>query len=266
MASHRAREEDGFTLIEMLVAAAMSIVLLLALTAILVTTVDQTQRVGAEVDATRQARTALATIENQLHSACIGGGTAPIQAGSTGTDLDFVTYNGTSDAVGSASTNLPVWHDLSFANGSLTDTTYSTSASASGYTQGSQIAAVQVVNNVSALGSNPVFQYFAYQPYLNSTDGNYYWTVPDGTNLQPVTRAPLPASRLSTPLSSSDSAQNAAQNAVEVVIDMTVGSSQRSATTVGVSDAVTDTISLRLSSPPDYSSTPSDTADYGPCQ
>ena len=252
--------EDGFTLLELLVAAGMSIVLLLALTTMLITTTNQTQRIGSQVNTTRSARSALATIENELHSACIGGGSAPIQANSTGTDLIFLTYNGTSDAVGSASTNTPVWHDISFANGTLTDTSYNTTNSGSGYAQSSQIASVQLLGKVSVLGSVPIFQYFAYQAYQSPSDGYYYWTIPDGSNAQPVTGAALTANPLTTPLTSS-----AAQSAVEVAINMTVGPTQYSVSSFGVSDPVTDSVSLRLTSPPNYTVANTST-DFGPCQ
>jgi prepilin-type N-terminal cleavage/methylation domain-containing protein len=258
----RLTRQEGFTLIEMLVAMAMSIVLLFALTTILIVTLDQTRHTGAQVDADRQARTALEMVENELHSACVGGSGAPIQAGSTSTDLDFITYNGTSDAVGSSSSTMPVWHDLSFASGTLVDKTYSTTvASGGGYTQGSLVASDQLLGNVSTLGSNAVFQYFAYQPYGPASDGNYYWAVPDGTNPQPITGAALPASPLSTPLATTN-----ANNTVEVVIDLKVGTALPSGPGAAVTDPITDSISLRLTPAPNYSSTATDTSDFAPCQ
>ena len=51
----------------------------------MIVTLRQTQRTFTKVDATRQARTALATIENELHSACVNGRRVPVQAGSTAT-------------------------------------------------------------------------------------------------------------------------------------------------------------------------------------
>jgi type II secretory pathway pseudopilin PulG len=258
----RLARHEGFTLIEMMVAMAMSIVVLFALTTILVVTLDQTKHTGAQVDANRQARTALATVENELHSACVGGSGAPIQAGSTSTDLDFITYNGTSDAVGSSSSTMPVWHDLSFASGTLTDKSYATTvASGGGYAQGTLTGSVQLLGNVSVLGSNPVFQYFAYQPYGPASDGNYYWAIPDGTNLQPITGATLTASPLSTPLATTN-----ANNTVEVVIDLKVGTTLSSGPGPAVSDPITDSISLRLTPAPNYSSTATDTSDFAPCQ
>lgn len=258
----RLARQDGFTLIEMLVASLMSIIILFALTTILVATLDQTRRTGAQVNADGQARTALATLENELHSACVGGNVAPIQAESTATDLNFITYSGTSDAVGTSSTTMPVWHDISFANGTLVDKLYSTTAAAGGgYTQGAQTGSVQLLSNVAALGSNPVFQYYDYQAYGPASDGNYYWTIPDGSNPQPITGATLTASPLTTPLAATD-----ASNTVEVVINLSVGSSQSSGPGTQVSDPVTDSVSLRITPAPNYSSSATATADFAPCQ
>ena len=80
----RLGDAQGFTLIELCVAMAGGIVVMIGLLSIMIATLHQTQRTFTKVDATRQARTAIATIENELDSACVGGVT-PIQAGSTPT-------------------------------------------------------------------------------------------------------------------------------------------------------------------------------------
>ena len=103
----RETDQAGFTLIELLVKIAASMVVLFALTTILIVTLHQTQRTFTRVDATRQGRTALATVENELHSACVGG-SAPIQAGSDADSLQFLSFTGTSAAP------TPVWHQLTF--------------------------------------------------------------------------------------------------------------------------------------------------------
>src|ERR1700761_1139769 len=106
--------EDGFTLIELLVTIGCAGIVLLALMTIMIVTLHQTQRTFTRVDATRLARTAMATVENELHSACVNG-TPPIQgATQSGTvesdanDLVFVSYFGTS------ATPQAVWHRLSY--------------------------------------------------------------------------------------------------------------------------------------------------------
>ena len=92
--------QDGFTFAELSVAMAAAIVVIIGLFSIMVVTLHQTQRTFTKVDATRRARTALADIENELHSACLVGsplsqnGDPPIQAGSEVIHLIFLSYYG----------------------------------------------------------------------------------------------------------------------------------------------------------------------------
>ena len=58
-----AASQAGFTLVELLVAMSIGLVVMFAVTAIMIVSLHQTQRTFTSVDATRQARTALATIE-----------------------------------------------------------------------------------------------------------------------------------------------------------------------------------------------------------
>ena len=67
--------ESGFTLIELLVAMAASIPVLLALFTIFTVALHQSTLQFTRVAATSSAGTALATIENELHSACVGQNT-----------------------------------------------------------------------------------------------------------------------------------------------------------------------------------------------
>jgi len=257
MTSVRTQDDAGFTLVELLVAMAVAIGVIIGLSSIMIVTLRQTKATTSRIDATRQARVALTQVDNELHSACVGGAAVPIQALSTASKLIFLSYTG--DAV----SPVPVWHELSLSGTTLTDTTYGVTASASGsgWTRSGSGTSTQVLTNVSAQGTTPVFQYFAYQSYLG-TDGNYYWTIPDGTNPQPVTGATLSASALSTSGTGLSTAN--AANTVEVIITLNVGS-----TTAGASASssvpMTDSISLRLTTPPDFTSDSSSTGDYGPC-
>ena len=267
-----ASDDAGFTLNEMLVAMAGASIVLIALTMILITTTDQTQQTLNRVQATRQGRTAMANIENELHSACIGGDQVPIQAGSTATSLQFLSY------YGAAATPTPVWHVLTYnaTAHTLTDASYTATGGAPTWAQGTtQTANVQLLTNVTQRTNPngtaiPVFQYYAYQK--GSTDaGGTYWNLPDGTTTDPGTGQLVPSNSLvqgSTPLTSTQ-----AQDTAEVAVNLSVAASAQNlnSSTAG-NDQVDDAISLRLTTPPDE--VPSTTTvpsgsippGYGPCE
>jgi Tfp pilus assembly protein PilW len=85
----RARGERGFTLVETLVAMLTGIVVTGALFAILEFSVRQTSYISQTAQATQVSRTAMTHIIDELHSACLATGFAPVQAGSTPTKLIF---------------------------------------------------------------------------------------------------------------------------------------------------------------------------------
>ncbi|MFZ1995842.1 MAG: prepilin-type N-terminal cleavage/methylation domain-containing protein [Solirubrobacteraceae bacterium] len=265
--------QGGFTLIELVVAMACGLVVMVAATTVLVVTMQQSQRTFTRVDATRQARTALAKLDNELHSACVNGA-PPIQgvtaSGTVESDdnnLVFVSYYGTSD------TPQAVWHDIAFdaSARTLVDTVYSatyiSSSTGSSWTASGTPTTTTLLSNVSQLpDGTPVFRYFAYKSYADSS-GNLYWVVPDGANLDPLTGAQLPPLPLST---SGGLATADAHDAVEVNISMLVGPTSQNLNNTTLSATlgapVTETISLRLTTPPDFIPAGSSASSYGPCQ
>ena len=110
-----------------------------------------------------------------------------------------------------------------------------------------------------------MFQYYAYTPEYTDSSGNVYWIIPDGTNAVPITGTVPANAPLSTTggLSASD-----ANNVVEVVINLSVGATGGldNGALSSVNDEVSDSISLRLTTPPDYVSAGSSATGYGPCQ
>jgi hypothetical protein len=120
--------------------------------------------------------------------------------------------------------------------------------------------------NAARVGTTPVFQYFAYTNEYTDAGGNVYWIIPDGNSAIPVTGTTPAAAALSTSggLSASDS-----NNVVEVVINLLVGptsSTLNRASLTSANDAVSDTISLRLTTPPDYVAPSVSSASFAPCQ
>jgi prepilin-type N-terminal cleavage/methylation domain-containing protein len=264
----RLDSEAGFTLVELLVAMTAGLVVMMGLVSIIVVTVHQTQRTFTSVDATRRARTALAGLENELHSGCVNG-TPPIQTGSDPNNLSFISYYGTS------ASPQPIWHRLTFSAGTLTDSTYNVTGSSPDFTQGTLIpgGTTTVLTNVAPQSGTPVFQYYTYTLVAGYTDSklNIFYMIADGSTIQPGTTSLTPSSPLSATGGLSDASAN---TVVEVVVNLLVGASSANLngpTSHAGDDPVTDTISLRLTTPPDF--VPAGTfvapgavpVGYGPC-
>jgi Tfp pilus assembly protein PilW len=264
----RLRAEHGFTLAELCMAMAAGVVVLTGLGSIMIATLHQTQRTFTTVDATRQARTAFAKIENELHSACVDG-SPPIQGVTTGAvgsddnNLVFISYIGTS------ATPTPVWHDLSFnaAAKTLVDTSYNVTGTSPNWAPGTTVLSTNtLLTNAARVGTTPVFQYFAYTNEYTDASGNVYWIIPDGNSAIPVTGVTPAAAALST---SGGLSANDSNNVVEVLINLLVGptsSTLNRASLTSANDAVSDTISLRLTTPPDYVAPSVSSASFAPCQ
>ena len=253
--------QDGFTFAELLVAASAGIVVIIGLCSIMTVTLHQSQRTFTKIDATRRARTALALIENELHSACVNGN-PPVQTGSTSSQLIFLSY------YGDAANPSPVWHQLTFSGGKLTDASYNATYVGGGvgsnYAQGSLIGTTTLLTNVAQQGSTSFFQYYKYVSDGTDASGDTYMIVPDGTNLPPGGTGTPPNTPLTTPLVQAD-----ASSTVEVLVNMLVGSASETTldnpNLTAVDAPVTDSISLRLTTPPDYVPSGSTATGYGPC-
>jgi prepilin-type N-terminal cleavage/methylation domain-containing protein len=87
------RDQDGFTLIEMLVAMAIGLIVSLAAVALLILTTNDVGRITERTQATQTARIGLEKIMSELHSACVAVTVNPIQAGSTATAIRFISEN-----------------------------------------------------------------------------------------------------------------------------------------------------------------------------
>ncbi len=267
------REDSGFTLVELVVAMAMGIVVMFALSDIMIVMLHQSQRTFTRVDATRQARVALNNVDNELHSACVDG-SPPIQATSTGTSLIFLSYSGNSG------NPTPVWHQLTFSGGTLKDSrwtaapnpTYTTTGTGPEWQAGTAFTplSVTLLSNASQqikLGSPvPVFQYFRYTAVTpTDSSGDTYYTVPDGTSVNPLTQAAVTAAPLS--VTGTGLSQDDAANTVEVLISLVAGATSENINKASIeTDSVTDAISLRLTTPPDYLPPGKAISGYGPCE
>ena len=155
-------------------------------------TLRQTNRVFAKVDATQQARTTMATIESRLQSSCVAESVTPIQSGSTGTSLSFVSK------YGSAASLIPEKHTISLNTGTgvLTDTVSQVNAvgTSPNWTFSSTPSSTRVLlDHVAQISGTPLFRYFRYDiardsggnAYLDAA-GNTYMILLDGTGTLPT--------------------------------------------------------------------------------
>jgi Tfp pilus assembly protein PilE len=273
MSGTSASDEAGFTLVELLVAMVGAAIVIFALAMILIVTYNQTTRTSNRVQTTQLSRTAMASVENELHSACVGGGQAPIQGGSTATSMQFLSY------YGSAATPTPVWHALTYnaTAHTLSDSSYPVTGSAPNWTQGAtqptstQVLLSNVTQRVDSSGNPiPVFQYYSYQSG-SSDAGGTYWVVPDGTTTDPGTGLAVANSPLTIAAGGLTATQ--AQQAVEVTINLSAAANAQVLTSATAGNyQLTDSISLRLTTPPDEvpagTTVPSGSipSGYGPCQ
>ncbi len=79
-----AGQQDGFSLVELLMAILTGVVVTGALFAILEVSLHQTSRLTDRVQATQLGRTALTAVVDELHSACIAREFAPVLSEGTG--------------------------------------------------------------------------------------------------------------------------------------------------------------------------------------
>jgi prepilin-type N-terminal cleavage/methylation domain-containing protein len=265
---HRLRSERGFTLVELLAAMSAGVVVMMAALTILDVAMHQTTRTFSLVDATARAEPAFESIENELHSACFADNETPIQSGSSGTSLIFVT------STGNAATPTATWHEIDFSGGNLTDNSYAATeqevSSVPTWTRGSLESTHLVLTNVSEATNTstnsaiPPFQYFAYQQ-APGTDaaGNNYEILPDGISPIPGT-----STTVYNPLVTGSQTLTSAQaaTAAEVLITMVVGPSgshSENTNLSGVNDTVTDAVTLRLT--PAANNTAYG-GDFSPCE
>lgn len=271
----RLRQDEGFTLIELLVTMVAGMVVMAALGTILTVTLRTTTETFTKMDATENARTTLAHIEDELHSACIDSSVTPIEGGATGTldsdanDLVFVSQFGTS------ASPTPVEHKITFnsTNDSLTEYTYALTGGSdpASWTFSSTptiTAGKLLLNDVWPLWDSvhlkniPIFQYFAYEPYTDA-NGNADLMLMDGSSSVPGTSSVSNPDPLAVPLSSANAALTA-----EVMINFVVGPTGdggdlENTHLSDVGDPVTDSIVLRFTPPPNQAGTGT---SVGPCE
>jgi prepilin-type N-terminal cleavage/methylation domain-containing protein len=91
-------QEDGFTLLELLVSMVMMVVLTLAAFSFLQFTTEDVSHITERVHVDQAGRTALERIMLELHSACVTTPVVPIQENSTAKVIKFTSQSGKESA------------------------------------------------------------------------------------------------------------------------------------------------------------------------
>jgi type II secretory pathway pseudopilin PulG len=190
-ASRSLRREDGFTLMEMLVAILCGIIITGALLGILEFSLRQDSRISDRVQTGRIGRTALNAITEELRSSCTGFGATAIQAPSTtpisplsssnGSNLWFLSAYGNSTSGSAVITGL-AQHDINWTEtsqnssgerlGTLTDYSFTGSGESPKWTfptLSTANASVKVLaKNVIPPEGTTLFHYFKYDTTTTS--------------------------------------------------------------------------------------------------
>jgi prepilin-type N-terminal cleavage/methylation domain-containing protein len=168
------RDERGFTLIEVLVAMVTGVVVTGALFAILDFSVKQTGRLSEVSQVAQTSGTAMTHIVDQLHSACLSPGYAPVKAGSTATKLIFVNaYFPEANEKAEAEYKFVRKDELEYlSTGKLTDTlSRPTGEEKEGefpWKSSGTTTFAEGISPFGAVSTEPVFKYYEYSPTSSS--------------------------------------------------------------------------------------------------
>jgi len=158
--SRRPGESDGFVLIELIIGMIAALMVCAAAVLMLQVSKGEAARASSNASATHRGRVALETILTELHDSCVAPRVPPVGAGSDANRLLIVS------ASGEGSADAVSLHEITLANGVLTDTSYPTTGAkpAPEWEFSKTGTTTTLATGISAVGTTPVFQYFAYGP------------------------------------------------------------------------------------------------------
>jgi Tfp pilus assembly protein PilW len=172
-------DDRGLTLIETLVAALTSVVVVGALFAILEVSLHQTTLITDKVQANQLGRIAMTRIVDELHSACLSPGFRPIQVKSSEDELFFVNAYGSEATIPNAkeakvSGTGAFEHQIAWSPtaDTLTDYTYKSTSGegseakfpeiTSNHANATPTTGTLLASNVTQTGTTPIFKYYKY--------------------------------------------------------------------------------------------------------
>jgi Tfp pilus assembly protein PilW len=216
------RAEDGFTLVEVLLGAVLSLLVIYAGLAVLDNSVKLARVTDQRVDASQRGREAMETVTRELRSQVCLGSQPALTAGSD----TAVTYY--VNLVGHDAT--PERHSMALVNGDLVLNRYVGTGTTPNLTFPAQPTSSRVVaENVQQVGTTPIFRY-------------YKWNSSGATV--------VPTTQLATPLTTATLGEP-----VKIAISFRVNPGRSFGSTNGYSD-LHDSVYTRTSDPNDVSRGP----------
>jgi Tfp pilus assembly protein PilW len=213
-------DENGTTLVEVLVATSIGLVVLMALTMGILAVMHGTARVSARVHATQNARIVTTNVMEELHSACLSPRISPIQTGSSGTSISFVHA---ASNEGAQAVPKPVLTTISLTGTTLSQSDYAWTSGASSkeWTFAATPTTRQLTTGVGpAPSTSSIFFYFTY------------------------TKGGLSPTPLTTPLTAESAATT-----VQVRMTLTATPGKTTVTDKGAAATIQDGATLRLTPP-----------------
>jgi hypothetical protein len=211
-------DEGGFTMIELMVGAMLSIVVMGAVLGMVKVATRDQDRVSERVFANQRRRPAMNRIIDSLHAACLSPRLAPVRVGSTSTSLILYSKSG------STVSPVPNRYTFSVTEGNLTESVATGSGTEpANWTFGTPSTPRRLLEGVGSaeVGSPattlPTFRYYAYE-------GGQ------------IASTPLPV-----PLSSEDAAKT-----VQVSVAFSLGPYVNPTTDTGAALTLTDAATLRI--------------------
>lgn len=174
------REQGGYSLPELSVAIIVGTAVLGGLFTLINFSVRSNARTTGRVAVDQVARPAMQRIVDELHSACIYPGLAPVQPGSTGSQISFIS------ASGSAANPVPTLHRITLSptpTGKLTDVGFALTGTAPNWTPTSTVTSqYTILNRATQINATttPVFRYYK---YVNGAISTTPLPAPVGTGL-----------------------------------------------------------------------------------
>ena len=155
-------DERGLTMTELLVTMLVGIIVLGAIVTLVTVTSKSSGRITERVAANQLARPMMQRVMNEMHSACISPGLAPILPGSDSDAISFIHGTGP-DVAPTPIKRTIAWNN---GNGFLTDQTFAkTGGTAPDWTFSSTPSQTyRLLENVGEIDSStPIFSYYAYE-------------------------------------------------------------------------------------------------------